>query len=85
MSEDNLKEIPKPIGKFISENKKGVQLNDGTYYHYADVVDLIKTRESQSDKKLVDKIALEKLIDWCYDITDESNSDRLYELLERLE
>lgn len=84
MSEDNLKEIPKPIGEFIMDNKKGIQLNNGTYYHYTDVIDLIRTREKQADKKMVDKNALENLIEWCYDVTNESNSDRLHEILERL-
>lgn len=34
--------IPKPIGDFILENAKGVQLFDGRYYHYSEVCGLLK-------------------------------------------
>lgn len=45
--EDNLLEIPKPIGSFIIENSTGVQGNDGVYYHYAEVCKLLKLYEKQ--------------------------------------
>lgn len=36
------KQIPKPIGDFIINNAKGTQLEDGIYYHYTEVIKLLK-------------------------------------------
>jgi hypothetical protein len=43
-----LQEIPEPVGKFIIDNAKGIMGNDGMYYHYSDVCNLLK---SYKDKK----------------------------------
>lgn len=34
--------IPAPIGAFILDNAKGMQLFDGRYYHYSEVCALLK-------------------------------------------
>lgn len=39
---ENLEEIPKPIGDFIINNAKGILLDDGVYYHYSEVIKLLK-------------------------------------------
>lgn len=50
-------EIKKPIGDFILENAKGVQGQDGVYYHYSEVCKLLRLQEKElkkSEKDLVD-------------------------------
>lgn len=42
MKDEELLEIPEPIGKFIIDNAKGVAGGDGVYYHYAEVCKLLK-------------------------------------------
>lgn len=37
-----LEEMPKPIGQFIIDNGNGKQMPDGTYYHYTEVIKLLK-------------------------------------------
>jgi len=37
-----IEDIPVPIGKFIIDNAKGIQLADGAYYHYSEVIRLLK-------------------------------------------
>jgi len=34
--------IEEPIGKFVIENAKGVQTENGVYYHYSEVCRLLK-------------------------------------------
>jgi hypothetical protein len=46
-----MKEIERPIGDFIMDNAKGVQGQDGVYYHYSEVCKLLKLMK----KKLEDK------------------------------
>ena len=36
------KEIPRPIGDFIIDNARGIQLEDGMYYHYTEVIKLLR-------------------------------------------
>ena len=43
-------EIPEPIGNFIIDNAKGVMGADGMYYHYTEVIKLIKLRDKQNEK-----------------------------------
>jgi len=40
--DSELQEIPEPVGKFVIENATGVLGNDGMYYHYAEVIKLLK-------------------------------------------
>lgn len=40
--DDGLVEIPEPVGKFIIDNANGTMGNDGMYYHYAEVIKLLK-------------------------------------------
>ena len=35
-------EIPRPIGDFILENATGIELGAGTYYHYTEVIKLLR-------------------------------------------
>jgi len=35
-------EIPKPVGDFIINNAEGIELPDGVYYHYTEVIKLLK-------------------------------------------
>lgn len=39
---EELVEVKSPIGKFILDNAKGVQLPDGQYFHYSEVCKLLK-------------------------------------------
>lgn len=39
-------ELEQPIGQFILDNAKGIQKEDGMYYHYSDVCHLIKKHSS---------------------------------------
>ena len=39
---EELNEIEDPIGKFIIDNGKGNQTENGVYYHYTDVCRLLK-------------------------------------------
>lgn len=45
------KELPKPIGSFIIDNASGVQLSDGVYYHYTEVIKLLRLYESPQIKE----------------------------------
>ena len=42
-----LVEIPEPIGTFIIDNADGVMGADGMYYHYTEVIKLLKLRDKQ--------------------------------------
>lgn len=44
-----------PIGNFILDNIQGIQTNNGMYYHYADVCNLLKKRDEtiQSNPYLI--------------------------------
>jgi len=42
-----MNKVPKPvISDFIISNAKGVQGNDGVYYHFTEVISLLKKYES---------------------------------------
>jgi hypothetical protein len=43
------KKIEKPIGDFVLDNAKGVEGNDGTYYHYSEVCKLLKLYKKTKD------------------------------------
>lgn len=43
--------IPKPIGDFIIENATGVQGVDGVYYHYTEVIKLLRLYEKSTNRK----------------------------------
>lgn len=45
-AKEKLEKIPKPIGQFIIDNAKGVLLEDGMYYHYTEVIKLLKLYEN---------------------------------------
>ena len=42
-----LEEIKKPTGDFIIENAKGIQLEDGMYYHYSEVIKILKKYKNE--------------------------------------
>ena len=49
---ENTEEIPKPIfSDFVLNNAEGVQKLDGRYYHFSEVISLLK----KYDKMLKDK------------------------------
>jgi hypothetical protein len=47
---EELVEIPEPIGTFIIDNANGVMGADGMYYHYTEVIKLLKLRDKQNEK-----------------------------------
>ena len=50
---EKLEEIPKPvIPDFIIKNGNGVMGNDGMYYHFIEVINLIKLYEKKIRKEL---------------------------------
>lgn len=50
--EEMLKEIEPPIGDFILKNATGIMGNNGVYYHYADVCNLLKSYHENELKKI---------------------------------
>ena len=50
MNDDELLEIPDPIGKFIIDNANGIMGADGMYYHYTEVIKLLKLQDKQNEK-----------------------------------
>lgn len=52
-NDDGLIEIPEPRGKFIIDNANGVMGNDGMYYHFTEVIKLLRLQEDKltKDKK----------------------------------
>jgi hypothetical protein len=48
--EQELEEMPEPIGNFIIDNAKGVMGADGMYYHYTEVIKLLKLRDKKNEK-----------------------------------
>lgn len=55
MSELNESSKPiKPIGKFILDNAEGVELSDGTYYHYAHVCILLNKHGKNLETQLAE-------------------------------
>lgn len=46
-----MEELPKPIGSFIIDNASGLQLADGGYYHYTEVVKLLRLYENPREKE----------------------------------
>ncbi len=53
--EDGLEEVQKPIGNFIINNAKGTPLADGQYYHYGEVIKLLRLYEKS--KLLVESVS----------------------------
>ena len=50
---EKLEEIPKPeVQDFIIENGNGVMGNDGMYYHFTEVIKLMKLYEKKIRKEL---------------------------------
>lgn len=43
--------IPKPIRDFIIENAIGVQGADGAYYHYTEVIKLLRLIQQANEKQ----------------------------------
>lgn len=43
-------EIPKPLGHFIMDNAKGIMLEDGMYYHYTEVINLLRLMRQANEK-----------------------------------
>jgi hypothetical protein len=39
--DENLRDLPKPIGDIVIEECDGVQGEDGMYFHYTDVCSLV--------------------------------------------
>ena len=49
MEKERLYPIPEPVGNFIVANAKGTPMADGTYYHYAEVCQLLKLYLKKQD------------------------------------
>jgi hypothetical protein len=47
IDEELLVEIPEPIGTFIIDNADGIMGADGMYYHYTEVIKLLKLRDKK--------------------------------------
>lgn len=66
-------EMPKPIGDFVINNAKGIQGNDGVYYHYSEVCKLLKEyRQSEIDEL---KAELNRLRDYLDEKLKEDIKD----------
>lgn len=55
-------ELGTPIGKFIIDNAKGTQTKNGVYYHYSDVVSLLKDYKEQLRLNSVTCCSLGKIL-----------------------
>ena len=42
-AEEEMQEMPIPTGRFVIDNAKGIHLADGQYYHYVEVIELLKS------------------------------------------
>jgi len=50
---DDTEEIPKPIvSDFIINNGNGILLPDGVYYHFAEVIKLVRLYHEEENKKI---------------------------------
>lgn len=50
--DEGIREVEKPIGDFIMANATGVMGNNGMFYHYADVCNLLKSYHESELKKI---------------------------------
>jgi len=54
----NLREIEPPLGKFVIENASGIQLADGTYYYYTEVLKVLSLYKKKIQDQMNNKYAL---------------------------